>query len=297
MAKKEPVKDELVRLELLSISKLCELWAGSEYNPDKRKKWKAKIKKFREAVYAGMGRGGLEDIPFEFLADDYDIIHRAVKYVEEKGMKEDILKKDIKDWLRNIKISYCIKTKHGQTTINRPFPCPTLKLNVVAKRLTDKKDKVEKRIKNIKSKIPSVIAEEIVGSRLPSINGPVESETVRDACKRRKKNIGRKNRKSMKRLLFRERLLMSIFFDLNSDLENNKSLIWQAKILDILHGPVKIPPIALYYMIKVSNYSKENIFQGEYDFREVEKLCNAVCPNKTDGPFTQLLADSKHPPT
>jgi hypothetical protein len=270
-------KDNLTRLEFQAVAEVCRYWAGRgfESKPDNIRQ--LKISKFRDAVFAGQGSGALEDVQYEFLADDYRVVNDALKYAlriwpKQKGDEGGVL-----EWLRHLKIPYTVDVECGKIDIKRPFPCPE-----------DTIERVVDRLKSGHGSPPSEMAAQIVSSRFSSESEPISMETVRAACKLRRQEKRRKSRKPIRPLTMAECLLMSAFFDLMSQTTGNESLVWPTKILDCLAAR-ELSPLVIFYLIKTASNLDRKIFVGDYDMKQVKKLVSGLCTKDTKDIFASLV--------
>ena len=271
----EEEEEEGIRFEIKAVSILCDHWAGDYFYKKELCDWKEKLRHFRAAVFAGQGSGSPEDVPFEFLADDYAVVYRAVKYLEKEWKEQDSTNVD--SWLNAKTVSYNIAESGRAFIVKLPVPCPPQGLDMLAQRLKGKKRHT-----------PSKLAAIIVGMRLAKYGNEINFETVRKAkAGRKKKNARKKIRPNLPVLSFEKQLLTSVFFDLSSTKSKKEALIWRARILDALMADY--PLIGSYYLIKVSNALDEQIYLHNYDYSEVEKLYRFAYPKGIDGPFSKLV--------
>lgn len=269
--------DELIQLELQTISEVCRHWATNGFQGKHRAEWPGKIKLFRDAIYTGQGSGAPEYVPFEFLADDFEVVYTAIRRVREAWPKREDREQDAFDWLKGFKVPYDVGSAKHPRQIWRPFPCPEDGVAVVI-------DKLEAGC----GPPPFEIAAQIVANRFSTPTGPISSSLVRDARKRRRKDGRRKSRPPIRQLTLAERFLLSAFFDLSSASLKGEYFIWQVRILDYFIGRL-IPPIAIFYMVKIASFLERRIYMGDYDVEQLNELLSLLCPEGTDGPFSQLL--------
>ena len=276
LSKEIETNDESMKLELKSIALLCDYWAGPGFLK-KKSDLKEKFPLFRNAVFAGQGSGTPEDVPFEFLADDYEIVKTAVDYLENE-CKQGKPNEAIDSWLESIKIPYTFSENDTSFVVSLPVPCPPGAWEILVSRL-----------KGGREFTPSKLAAIIVGKRLPGGNKAASWETVRADYRKRKRNEkkARDVRANLPSITFEKQLLISVFFDLSSTNQEAESLNWRAKILDALM--TDYPLIGIYYLVKISNELSGQTYTGNYDFKEVEKLFKFAYPKSKKGPFTKLL--------
>ena len=267
-------EEKAIRFEIKAVGILCDHWAGDGFCRKKLFDMKEKLPHFRSAVFAGQGSGSPEDVPFEFLADDYAVVYRAVKHLEKEWKGQDSTNVD--SWLKAKTVSYNITESGISFIVKLPVPCSLQRLHMLAQRLTGNKRHT-----------PSELAAIIVGMRLAKYDNEISFETVRKAIAWRKKENARKIRPNLPVLSFEKQLLTSVFFDLSSTKSKKEALIWRARILDALMADY--PLIGSYYLIKVSNALDEQIYLHNYDYSEVEKLYRFAYPKGIDGPFSKLV--------
>lgn len=269
---------ESIRLELKAVSILCDYWAGTGFGRKQPSELAQKIPHFRDAVIAGQGSGSPEDVPFEFLADDYDVVYYAVQNLDTRWLTE-ACGKTISTWLETVTVPYKLCRGKKCLTVNLPVPCPAKAVELLSSRFTKGKNR----------DTPSVVAAKIVSKRLSSNDTGVKWETVRKAPRLRKKERARvKFRQNLSLLLFEKRLLISVFFDLSSTTPDRKTLHWRAKILDALMADY--PLIGIYYLVKVSTELAGRTYLCDYNFREVGKLYRLAYPKAVTGPFSRLVS-------
>lgn len=267
--------DSSIRLELKAISLLCEFWAGSGFESKDRIDHDLKLLHFRDGVKASQGSGVFEDVPFEFLADDYTRVYQAVNYLDN-CWKEQSPSKDVKAWLKSVAVPYELGGKANTPIVNLPVPCPPGAIQLLTERLTMNT-----------TNTPSKLAAKIVGKRLSRGETAIDFETVRKALRLRKKERAKKVRANLPNLPTEKKLLISVFFDVSSMRDCKRAEEWRAKILDAVM--TDYPVIGVYYLIKVSNELAGRTYLCDYDFSEIEKLYKHAYPKNTEGPFAKLL--------
>ena len=258
--------DQQIRIEFEALSLLCHHWASRTIAGKDTIEWNDKLDKFNDAVITGMGSGAMEELPFEFVADEYEVVYEAIKKIETNWKNyngDDCLS----EWLKNSKVSFEVEKQEIK------LPCPW------------SPSRIESRLGGDKTATPSSIARGIVSWRLPGKSGLISSDAVKADIILRRKGGSREVRPPLPKLSFAKILLLHVFFDLSTD-SGKQAKLWKGRILDLISK--EYPPIAIYYLIIVSDRIDERIYTGEYDFSEIEKLYKCVKSEIIDGPFTQL---------
>lgn len=245
----EQIRDDLVALEYEALSLLLLHWAQP---PDGSSRWKERCDKlplFRAAVMGGMGSGGKEACPAEFVLDEYEVVLEAVHWLKSNCP----YRKDpgaIADWLREHHHDYhCILS---QGALQRPFPCSA----ALAEELATTEAGAVKWISS-----PDPLARKIVAKRLA-----ISVSTVKN-----KLNEEDDRRWSATPL---QRQLASIFLDLSTQPTTPAITRIRAAILNTLFRS-EYWLIQIVYLVQASHQHKLgcDICLGSLDEAEILSWC------------------------
>ena len=262
------IQERLLSFELLAISELFCDWAIKSTITNKLDIFKNRIELFRKDILGSKYALKRETVPHELTSDECDLCSEAVK----QARKECSKRVATMTWLKKFNVKYEVETEEGKSIqIYAPFPAPPIAIedgiqydysehiaNVIPKRYGD-----TVRLKEL--------VFEIVGYRFGIKSGTVADH--KSANNRYKKTTPKASA-----------LLATIFLDLNF----YKDTKTQIKILNCLLFS-KYSLLKLYYLIQISHSINWQMSLRQWEQKEIDKLCDFVCPDSHGGPFTKLF--------
>ena len=276
----ENVRQDLVRFELVTLSKLLSLWAKPDVVRRRRDKWEDKLPYFRKGVMAGLRTGAKEaGPPSELVRGEYAVTMVAVEQLRGECPRYRFAERLA--WLRDRRVTYRIGNVAGrEITFVRPCPVPER----VARKLRRPKGEEDARYKVMEAKqldwsrSAEALCRDIVEARLR-----ISPDKIDTAVGRRRKRKPRIDASDA------QELLASMFLDLCSDPQGPGRATMLAMVLDsLLLSRYHI--LMLTYLVQTAHsVTNDRLYLGEYDETQVRALCRAVSGRRR-GPFARLLS-------
>ena len=267
MCKAKNVREDLIGLELETVSLLLHFWAEPEAVKRRKANWKDKLPKLRSAVIAGMGPGGSErSAPRELVNSEYRMIHKATEWLKSRyKQKLDSIGQDV----CSIRVPYEIEKGKTRFVFERPIPIPPENLKSALQALLTK------------GATPSEAAYKITGSRLRCGGKKVKDAASEKAFKRTDITEG-------------QRLLISVFIDLCSLPEKKLPADVLARMLyTLFYSGCHV--LVLVYLLNNVHSVRQKLFIGDHNYDKIKELCNFVVRGTKERiafkPFLRLITE------
>jgi len=265
MTSAKKLNKKLISFELEALSLLLHYWAEPSAVKKRTANWPDKLPRFRSAVIAGMGRGTHEKrTPRELVDSEYKEIYQALKWLRTECEEYEF--DELTAQIVRIHIPCEMLGERGLSF--RPIPLMAKDVRKICRHLLERDKKL------------SEIAYEVVGKRLRC-----SAKKVKEAAAK----------KSFKRFQISksQRLLISVFLDLCSLPEKELRFDLLARILNTLFLN-KCHLLIIYYLLQTAHTIETKLFFGDYNFDDVEVLCESICPKIKKfefSPFTRLTSN------
>ena len=264
-------QNRLVACELQAASELWRHWAWQRAQNKNLGTSQERLQLFRKYILGSIYGLHREALPHEITADEYQLCLDAVTQARDKCGKQTT-----PACLKAFEVRHEVDSVDGETVeVLTPFPAPPT--HNVKKVVCDYSEYLRKAIpKRYGSTIRTrELAFEIVGHRLGIGPGTV------DAHRRSKSRYKKQTKKGWS-------LLATLFLELNFYGETEK----QARALDCLLGS-GYSLFKLYYLVQISHSITWQMSLGKWKKEMIDRLCTAICPEKTEGPFMKVFQASQ----
>lgn len=256
----ETINERMVDFELQAFSELFHYWAterlyDKKFTTEKKKKCKESSPTTKYAVISEKLIAFRKSLLSpEYDGQDRDYVPQEIVYDDLKLCWDCIVR--TRELRKSGSSTSCFTLPVEDDEITMPFPCPPkLEDSIMASKATPKEDAI-------------IVTE----GRLP-----VGSDAIEKIYKRSANRLKKGTKLTW-------RLLAALFLELNFYKDNAN----QAKVLDTLIAS-GYSPLKLYYLVQISHSIDWQMSLDRWKQDQIDKLCNMVCPDYQEGPFTKLI--------